>query len=124
MASLLAIAQRANIPRQTARTCVKKGLLRAAPYDDTDVVLLRVAASCLRFRENSTFFDPPRLRGALLLTKAFLQDASLNSNAWLIFSAETTELIISADEAWTILNRSKEEVLALPIGAWAQRYLP
>ena len=119
---LLTLAKAAGVSRQTARTCVAKGLLPAPPYRLEDLVGLRVAAACLDFRPPAATARQLALRDdqAISLARGFLSRRSHEAEAVLMMSARRAVLALAPEDLAPLLAElGPSPVLVIPVGAWA-----
>lgn len=124
--SMMEAARRAGISRQTARTCVKKGLISSPPYSPTDILAMRVAATCLEFGGHLAERDAgdDRILAAVRLADAFVRAGMVTVTASLIVGPVHSEIAETLEDLSSAARRQHQApFLVLPIGEWSRLIL-
>lgn len=131
--SLAQLASAANLTRGNARSAQAHGFVQA-PYEDIDVVLLKVAHTCLMFPDPDTHLGylGHRDRAAVHLTRAAATHKDTTADTALVLSdtsAELTQLVpphtphypapgFPPKSVWPQNPAQRVPLVTLPVGAW------
>jgi hypothetical protein len=118
---LVALARIAGVSRQTARTCVRRGLLEGPPYRPEDAALLKVCATCLDYRPSGLDLDNLSLRDsqAISLARGFLARKDRPAEAIIVLSENTARLALTLPTLVSLLGASgAKPCVLLPVGVW------
>lgn len=137
--SLSQLGDAADVTRGVARAAQARGFVQS-PFEDVDVLVLKVAQMCLLYPDESTALGHLgyRDRLAVHLTRAAYTDRATNPETVLVLSAtkvELTQLVppysprypfpgFPPEGVWSQRVSDRTPLLVIPLGAWLTEVSP